>query len=46
MKITEDEYAENRRLHRWITQKTVNDLIKLAAGIAILILIRLLILYY
>ena len=46
MKITEEEFAENRRLHRWIDQKTINDLAKLAVGIGILMLIRLFILHY
>jgi len=46
MKITEEEFAENRRLHRWIDQKTLDDLVKLVVGIGILMLIRLFILHY
>ena len=46
MKITEEEFAENRRLNRWIDQKTINDLAKLAVGIGILMLIRLSMLHY
>ena len=46
MKITEEEFAENRRLHRWIDQKTLNDLVKLVVGIGILMLIRLFMLHY
>ena len=46
MKTTEEEFIENRCLHRWIDQKTLNDLVKLAVGIGILMLIRLFTLHY
>ena len=39
MKITEEEFAENRRLYRWIDPSTLTDIIKLIAGLALMILI-------
>jgi len=39
MKTTEEEFAENRRLHRWIDRADLEDIIKLVAGLAVMCLI-------
>jgi hypothetical protein len=40
MRITESEYAENRRAHTWLTYIDVKNIIKFIAGMALLVMLR------
>ncbi len=39
MKITEEEFRQNREEHRWIDQRDIGDLIMFVIGMALLTLI-------